>query len=293
MNVFSGEFTADGGTPTGNFTGTEDIGASSGASPGTSFHATYSISSSPTNGRGTMTINSGAGGTAVIYMISPSKFVAVPLNDPNPAIWDFEQSPAPLPAISLSSLSLSPASVAGGNSCTGTVTVSGPAPSGGAQVSLSSNNPGVANVPSSVTIAAGATSATFNISTATVSASTAATISAIYGGATQSAALAITPAPPPPPKLSSLSLNPSSVVGGAQSSTGTVTLTGPAPAGGAQVSLASSNGAASVPSTVLVPAGATSATFQVRTSAVLVSTSAQISAVYNGTTQTKTLAVLF
>ena len=293
VNVFSGEFTADGGTPTGNFTGTEDIGASSGASPGTSFHATYSISSSPTNGRGTMTINSGAGGTAVIYMISPSKFVAVPLNDPNPAIWDFEQSPAPLPAISLSSLSLSPASVAGGNSCTGTVTVSGPAPSGGAQVSLSSNNPGVANVPSSVTIAAGATSATFNISTATVSASTAATISAIYGGATQSAALAITPAPPPPPKLSSLSLNPSSVVGGAQSSTGTVTLTGPAPAGGAQVSLASSNGAASVPSTVLVPAGATSATFQVRTSAVLVSTSAQISAVYNGTTQTKTLAVLF
>ncbi|HXC48920.1 MAG TPA: N,N-dimethylformamidase beta subunit family domain-containing protein [Candidatus Sulfotelmatobacter sp.] len=293
VNVFSGEFSADGGTPTGNFTGVEDIGASSGTSPGTSFHATYSISPSPTNGRGTMTINSGAGGTAVIYMISPTKFVAVPLSDPNPAVWDFEQSPNPVPAISLSSLSLIPASVTGGNSSTGTATVSGPAPSGGAQISLSSNNPGVAIVPSSVTIAAGATSATFNISTATVSASTAVTISAIYAGVTQSAGLTITPAPPPPPKLASLSLNPSSVVGGVQSSTGTVTLTGPAPAGGAQVSLSSSNGAASVPSSVLIPAGATSSTFQVSTSIVLVSTSAAISAIYNGTTQTETLAVTF
>jgi hypothetical protein len=90
VNVFSGEFTADGGTPTGNFTGTVDIGASSGPIPGASFNATYSISSAPTNGRGTMTMTSPSEGTAVIYMVSPSKFVAVPLNDPNPAIWVFE-----------------------------------------------------------------------------------------------------------------------------------------------------------------------------------------------------------
>src|SRR6202040_180270 len=113
-----------------------------------------------------------------------------------------------------------------------------------------------------------------------VTASTTIGISAIYGGTTRSASLTVTP--PPLPTVSSLTLNPSSVVGGLGYSTGTVTLTGPAPAGGAQVFLSSSNGAASVPSSVIVPAGATSANFRVNTSGVLVSTSANISATYNG-----------
>jgi hypothetical protein len=43
---------------------------------------------------------------------------------------------------------------------------------------------------------------------------------------------------------------------------------------------------------VTVPAGATSATFTVNTSIVLLSTSANISASYNGTTRTAILAVL-
>ena len=86
--------------------------------------------------------------------------------------------------------------------------------------------------------------------------------------------------------------HPSSVVGGVQSSTGTVTLSGPAPAGGAQVTLSSSNGAANVAASVTVPAGSSSATFTVNTSVVMVSTSATISASYNSTTQTASLAVL-
>src|SRR5437899_10316974 len=83
--------------------------------------------------------------------------------------------------------------------------------------------------------------------------------------------------------VSSLTLNPTSVVGGVQSSTGTVTLSGPAPTGGAQVTLSSSNGAASVPASVTVPGGSSSATFTVNTSIVLVSTSATISASYSST----------
>src|SRR6266851_5233160 len=51
--VFSGEFAADGASPTGNMTGTEDIGAPSGPVSGAAFKATYSVTSSPTNGRGT------------------------------------------------------------------------------------------------------------------------------------------------------------------------------------------------------------------------------------------------
>ncbi len=288
--VFSGEFSADGASPTANFTGTEDIGAPSGPVSGAAFKATYSVGSSSTNGRGTMTVTSGTGGNAVFYMISPSKFVAVSQNDPNPAVLDFELSSTPA-SVSLSSLSLNPTSVTGGNSSTGTVTLSGSAPAGGVQVTLSSSNTAAAGVPSSVKVAAGATSASFTVSTSAVATSTAVIISATYSGATRSVSLTVTPAPPPPPTLASLTLNPANVFGG-QSSTGTVTLTGPAPAGGAQVSLSSNNGAASVPSSLIVPAGATSATFTVNTSFVVISTSASISASYNGTTRTATLGIL-
>jgi hypothetical protein len=291
VTVFSGEFAADGASPTGNMTGAEDIGTPSGPVSGAAFKATYSVSPSPTNGRGAMTVTSGTGGNAIIYMISPSKFVAVSQNDPNPAILDFELSSSGPASVALSSLSLNPTSVTGGNSSTGTVTLSEPAPPGGAQVALSSSNTTAARVPSSVTVAAGATSASFTVSTSVVAASTTVTISAAYGEATRSASLTVTPAPPPPPTLASLTLNPANVIGG-QSSTGTVTLSAPAPAGGAQVFLSSSNGAARVPTSVTIPPGATSATFTVNTSPVLISTSATISATYNGSNRTATLGIL-
>ncbi len=285
VDVFSGEFTADGASPTGNITGTEDIGASSGPSSGVAFNATYSVSSSPINGRGTMTVTSGSGGSAVVYVISTSKFVAVP-SDPNPALLIFEQA-LPPQTVSLSSLTLNPTSVTGGaQSSTGTVTLSGPAPAGGAQILLSSSNTGAARVPSSVIVPAGATSATFPINTSAVADSTPVTVSASYAGVTDTASLTVTPA-----TLSSLTLSPSAVMGG-DSSTGTVTLSGPAPAGGAQIMLSSSNtGAARVPSSVIVPAGATTATFTVNTSFVLFSTSVEISASYRNKTLTATLTV--
>ena len=289
--VFSGEFAADGTSPSGNMTGTEDIGAPSGPNLGAAFKATYSVASSPTNGRGTMTVTSGTGGNAIIYMISPSKFVAVSQNDPNPAILDFEASSSAPASVALSALSMNPASVTGGNSSTGTVTLSGPAPAGGATVALTNSNTTVASVPSNVTVAAGATTATFTVSTSAVAASTTVTISATYGSATRSASLTVTPASPPPAALSSLSLNPTSVTGG-NSSTGTVTLSGPAPAGGAQVALSSSNTAvARAPSSVTVAAGATSASFTVSTSAVAASSTVTISAIYAGANKSASLTV--
>src|SRR3989475_5155908 len=87
-------------------------------------------------------------------------------------------------------------------------------PSGGAVVSLSSNNPGVASVPASVTVPGNATSATFTVSTSPVSTTTSVTISGSYNGTTLSASLTVTPAPP---TLSSLSLSPTSVTGGSSS----------------------------------------------------------------------------
>src|SRR6266404_3828716 len=89
VSIFSGEFTADGASPTGNITGMEDIGAPSGASTGVAAGATYSVSSTPTNGRGI--IAGSIGGNGVMYTVSPSKFVVVSLNDLNPAVLIFEQ----------------------------------------------------------------------------------------------------------------------------------------------------------------------------------------------------------
>jgi len=293
VTVFSNVFAADGATPTGNMTGAEDLGASSGPVSDEAFKATYAVSASPTNGRGTMTVSSGTGGNALVYMISPSKFVGISLNDQNPAILEFELAPASsTPAVALSSLALNPASVTGGNSSSGTVTLSGPAPAGGAQIALTSSNTTAARTPASVTVAAGATSATFAVSTSVVSASTSVTITGTRGGVAKTATLTVKPVPPPAPTLSLLTLSPSSVVGGEQSSRGTVTLSAPAPAGGAVITLSSNNGAASVPASILIPAGASSASFTVNTSIVLISTSATISGHYGGATRTATLAVL-
>lgn len=80
QTILSGVFTADGASPTGTLTGTEDIGAPSGARLGVATTSTYSsISSYPsypgawTNGRG------GISGDfpGVIYVISPSKFIVL------------------------------------------------------------------------------------------------------------------------------------------------------------------------------------------------------------------------
>jgi len=290
--VFSGEFAANGLAPTGTLSGTEDIGASSGPNPGVGFNATYSVSSTPTNGRGTMTVTSGTGGNVVFYMISPSKFVAISQNDRNPAVLDFEVSSSASAPVALSSLTVNPTSVVGGvQSSTGTVTLSTAAPTGGATVTLSSSNTSVARTPASVTIAAGATSVTFAVTTGAVTSSTTVTISGTYNGVTKSASLTVAPLPLPPLGVASLTLNPARVTGGLQSSTGTVTLTRAAPAGGVTIVLSSSNGAASVPPSVFVPAGASSASFLIKTAVVLLSTTSTISASLNGTNQSAALTV--
>jgi hypothetical protein len=187
----------------------------------------------------------------------------------------------------LSSLALNPASVVGGNTSQGTVTLSAAAPSGGVVVTLSSGNTAVATVPASVSIAAGATSATFTVSTSSVTTSTSSTISGSYAGAMQTASLSVTSAT----TLSSLTLNPTSVVGG-NTSQGTVALSAAAPSGGVVVTLSSSNTTvATVPASVSLAAGATTATFTVSTSSVTTTTSVTISASYSGNTATAVLSV--
>jgi hypothetical protein len=92
------------------------------------------------------------------------------------------------------------------------------------------------------------------------------------------------------PALSALALSPTSVTGGA-SSTGTVTLTAAAPAGGTAVNLTSSNAAVTVPTSVTVPAGQASATFTAATSTVSAQASSTVTATAAGLSRTATLTV--
>ena len=85
-------------------------------------------------------------------------------------------------------LTLSPTSVRGGSSVTGRITLSATT---GAVVSLSSSNPAVASVPSTVNVPAGSSSASFTVRTYKVRANTAVTITATANGKSTSATLTV------------------------------------------------------------------------------------------------------
>lgn len=199
------------------------------------------------------------------------------------------QAPTP---VSISTLSLSPNSVVGSSSSTtNTASLNGPAPSGGAVVTLTSSNPGVASVPASVTVAAGAsTSPSFTITTTAVTSDTTVVISASYNGQTIMSSLTVTSGAVA--AISAVNLSPTSVVGGGSTTANTVSLNAAAPQGGAVVTLVSNNAAATVPASVTVAAGATvSPQFTITTTAVTTTQTATISATYNGVTESATLTV--
>jgi hypothetical protein len=188
----------------------------------------------------------------------------------------------------LTSISTTPETVIAGQSATGTVRLGGPAPAVGVAVNLSSSQPGIAHVPDSVTIPGGATSATFPITTfPTFTASVA--IHAQMDTGFLGTSITVQQAPSGP-SLSTVSVNPTSVVGG-NASTGTLTLSAAAPSGGAVISLSENSTATTVPSSVTVPAGATSVTFTVSTSAVSATATSTITATFAGASRTVSLTV--
>ena len=185
---------------------------------------------------------------------------------------------------SVSKLSLSPASVVGGTSSTATVTLSAKAGSNGAVVTLSSSSSS-ATVESSVTVAAGKTSASFPVSTIPVPVNATVTIKAMAGSKSVSSTLTIKA-----PTLSTLSVSPSSLIGG-NSAIGTVTSSSIAPTGGLTVKLTSSVKTASTPASVIIPALATSATFTITTEPVTAKTAATLTAKLGTKSTTVTLTL--
>ncbi len=188
----------------------------------------------------------------------------------------------------LTSVVVTPQSVTGGGSAVGTVTLSAPSSAGGATVSLGSASSAVI-VPASVIVAQGATAATFAVATTSVSVATSTTVSASYAGTTRTATFTVMPAAAP--ALSSLTFAATTVAAGS-GTTGRVTLSAAAGSGGVLVTLKSANPTiASVPASVVVPAGATWATFPVTAGSPKKNTSVAIAASYGAVTRTASITV--
>ncbi|MFL6281826.1 MAG: hypothetical protein ACJ74Q_01510, partial [Pyrinomonadaceae bacterium] len=92
--------------------------------------------------------------------------------------------------------------------------------------------------------------------------------------------------------ITDLSFSPSTVFGGCQNSTGTITLSGPAPGNGVMVSISSAEPpAASAPAQVLVPGGQSSAQFTVTTSPVVTDRTVRFEATLGPTSFVRRLVV--
>ena len=110
-------------------------------------------------------------------------------------------------------------------------------------------------------------------------------IAGFSGNGTDDDLLAIRYTQPPGTSLHRLTLSPSVVIGGCGAFTATVTINGPAPAGGAVVHLATNNPYAALPASVTVPEGQTSRTFTIPTSGVTSPWGGFVSATYGGLTR--------
>ncbi len=114
---------------------------------------------------------------------------------------------------SLSGLTCAPATMASAGSASCTVSLTASAPSGGSVVSLGQGGAGVTlSMPSSVTVPAGATQATFTIQAPAISTNSTVTLFATLNGVTKNFAVTIVPK-----SLSSLSITPANatIVNGA------------------------------------------------------------------------------
>lgn len=189
----------------------------------------------------------------------------------------------------LGSLQLSTATANAGDTVTGTVNLTGPAPSGGVAVNLSSTIPSVATVnPTQVTVQAGAYSATFNVVCANVGSQRSVTIRASSGAVTKSASLVVKPSL----AVASVTLSRNPVRGGSSVSM-RVTLSSPAPAGGVRVTLSSSNSSLTrMQSSVFIGRGLRTASAVVLTRPVSSTTQVTLTATSSGPGKSVTLTLL-
>jgi hypothetical protein len=171
-------------------------------------------------------------------------------------------------------LDLAPTTVVGGvQNSTGTITLSAPAPTGGLPVQVTSSNPTFASVPGVVTVPEGLMTVDFTITTAVTQIDRFINITAIASPAVQDVKVLTVLTP----QFLSFVINPNAVTG-PDGAVGTVTISAVAPAGGLVVDISDDSTAASSPSSVTIPAGQSSASFNITTTAVTVDTTVTFTA---------------
>ena len=179
-----------------------------------------------------------------------------------------------------------PASVLGGSPSTGDVVLSGPAPSTGCKLTIQTNNSPVVPFPPEMIVPAGAKQANFNVTTNPVAAVVTVYVSVSTSGVAIAGSLAVLP-----PTLQEFGVNPSSASYQIGSVDGFITLNGPAAAGTSVPLSWNSTDAASAPSSVPIPAGASTASFKVTLKPVSAPTPFTLSVLYGGVRKTITLTV--
>lgn len=188
----------------------------------------------------------------------------------------------------MASVSVAPSSVVGGTNATGTITLAAVA-NGDTAVNLSSSDPTAATVPSSATVTSGSSTKTFTVSTSVVTSTKNVIITATQGPNVKTANLTVTVGAAP--DLSSVTTS-QTTIGGGRTVTGTVTLTGPAVGSGSTVTLSDNGPELTVPASVTVPAGQSSATFSVFTAQVSANVTRTITATLDAIVKTKNVLIV-
>lgn len=227
---------------------------------------------------GTATIPAGAVGTSF-----PMQSSVVGANTPVAISASFEgltQTVDVTVSPYVYTLSLKNPTIVGGYTVSGSV--SGPAcPGGSVTLSLAADN-AAASVPASITIPAAGGTVGFNVQTTSVAAATAVNISSTLAGTSKSVTLTVNP------YVFSLALSAGTAVGG---NAVQATISGTAVSSDVAFTLASDNSAATVPTSATIPAAGKTVAFSIQTSAVGASATANISASYQGVSQTQALTI--
>ena len=197
---------------------------------------------------------------------------------------------------SVTSLACAPATVITPGAAACTVGVSAAAPAGGLNISTGLAAGSSLTIPSSVVVAAGSTTAGFTANASAVTADTTAVLVTSLNGTSQSFTLTLAPPPSPPPppppataSLTGLTCSPTTLAAHA-SATCTVSASAAAPSTGLSIAIQLANQVPlTVPTSVAVPAGASSAQFSVVAGRVSGTQTATLVASVNGTSASVSL----
>jgi RHS repeat-associated protein len=185
----------------------------------------------------------------------------------------------------LDALEVDLGTISGEGSATGTFTLTAPAPAGGLTVELTSSNPALIPVPSTIVIPAGADQATFTVTPAApVATPVQVTITITYHGVSRQVVITVVP-----PPITGVTMTPPAVEGGGQVSA-VVTLQSGA-AAGTQITFSSSNPAVPAPPTATMSAGATTVQSSVTTAAVTSTQTSVVTATLAPTSATASVTV--